>query len=97
MWTMGMVQEFSANFFFLDYLKIIKCTHSLDMDEISTEYSIVGHTSSISSSSLSSLTSSSSSTKYYVPVTQIPSSKIQIKRSGSISDSKVKVSSICYI
>lgn len=64
-------------------------------DEASTEYSIIGQTSSISSSSNNGIITASgtigiASTKHYVPVTQIPS-KVIHKRTGSVADTKIKV------
>lgn len=69
------------------------------MDESSTEFSIVGQTSSISTSTNLLMNSVGligdtgpdiGSTKHYVPVTQIP--KIIQKRTGNVADTKIKVS-----
>ena len=67
------------------------------IDTTSTEYSIVGQTSSISTSAniingivdVASSSGTGGSTKHYVPVTQIP--KVIQKRTGNIADSKIKV------
>ena len=81
---------------------IMKCD-SIDsvedviIDTTSTEYSIVGQTSSISTIAniingivdVASSSGTGGSTKHYVPVTQIP--KVIQKRTGNIADSKIKV------
>lgn len=60
-------------------------------DESSTEYSSsIGQTSSVSSSISAGAVGMSASTKHFVTVTQSPTKVLQ-KRTGNLSDSKIKV------